>query len=428
MKTLKVLDIFSGIGGFSYALDKIEHNGQKVFETVAFCEIDTDCHRVLKKHWPEVPIFTDVSKVVGWKGGLFQDLTEMNEARGGKSLRINFDEIHVKQEIDVIVGGFPCTDISVAGKQKGLKDEELIEGLNLTGMCSEDAEKEGRTRSGLWTEYKRIIKEVQPRFVIIENVRNLLGNGFTTVLSDLNEIGYDAEWEVISARDVGQCHLRERLWIVAYPNRSTIRNRAERTEIRRHDLQSERETEFGNDGPPRTSSDSDNDRRLQGLPIQTENQRESLQPGRVSEDGSTSTSDSSSERRIQHEGFSEEIQSSGDERFQCEESKQPSLSEFIYGSDFNEYEISDSNNFRFWPSFASEEEKSEWWAEATFELRNWRAAQPELCGVYDGPTTGLHEKFRRARIRQLGNGIVSSIAQIHGQRIAYHEFNAEAAL
>jgi hypothetical protein len=86
------------------------------------------------------------------------------------------------------------------------------------------------------------------------------------------------------------------------------------------------------------------------------------------------------------------------------------------------------NHFRLRPTFTTEEEKSEWWAEATFKFRHWWATQSDLCGVYDGPTKGLHENFRRARIKQLGNGIVSPIVEIIGNRIIHHEFNAEAVL
>jgi DNA (cytosine-5)-methyltransferase 1 len=177
MKTIKVLDLFSGIGGFSHALDKLEYGGEKVFETVAFCEIDKDARRVLKKHWPEVPIFEDVSIL---------------SAEGLES--------HLECLPDMIVGGFPCTDISTAGLQKGLVDE-----------------KGERTRSGLWFEYKRLIREIHPKWVIIENVRNLVKNGLLQVLKDLDEVGYDCEWNIISARDAGACHLRERIWIVAWP-------------------------------------------------------------------------------------------------------------------------------------------------------------------------------------------------------------------
>ena len=94
----------------------------------------------------------------------------------------------------------PCQDISTAGLQKGLVDE-----------------KGNTTRSGLWFQYKRLIGELRPKWVIIENVRNLVNNGLMQVLKDLDEVGYDCEWQIISARDVGACHLRERIWIVAWP-------------------------------------------------------------------------------------------------------------------------------------------------------------------------------------------------------------------
>lgn len=157
--TYKVLDLFSGIGGFSLGLERAG------METIAFCEIDKKCHYVLKKHWHDVPIFDDVKKVSGVNA-------------------------------DVVCGGFPCQDISIAGKKKGI---------------------EKTTRSGLWFEFKRIINEVKPKYAIIENVERLRYNGLATVLSDLRSIGYDAEWHVIPACAVGAPHKRERMWIIAYP-------------------------------------------------------------------------------------------------------------------------------------------------------------------------------------------------------------------
>ena len=99
---------------------------------------------------------------------------------------------------DIISGGFPCQDVSVAGKQAGISDGH---------------------RSGLWKEYARIIREVGPRFVLVENVTGLLGwGGAGIVLGDLAELGYDAFWEVLSAGQIGAPHERERVWMVAYPN------------------------------------------------------------------------------------------------------------------------------------------------------------------------------------------------------------------
>ena len=159
---MKVLDIFSGVGGFSLGLERAG------METVAFCEFDKHAKEVLKKHWPDVPIHDDVRTL---------------------------DGIQYRGSIDVICGGFPCQDISVAGKQAGLDGE----------------------RSGLWSEYARIISEVKPAYAVIENVAALRSRGLEVVLNDLWKIGYDAEWHIIPASAVGLPHQRERLWIIAYP-------------------------------------------------------------------------------------------------------------------------------------------------------------------------------------------------------------------
>lgn len=168
----KVLDLFSGIGGFSLGLHRAG------FETIAFCEIDKHCQKVLQKNFPNIPIFSDIKELSGEQ---------------------------FKGNVDVVCGGFPCQDISVAGKKKGLIDEE--------GQT---------TRSGLWFEYKRLIQEIQPKLVIIENVANMRNIGLARVLKDLWTLGYDAEWHIISARSVGANHLRERIWIIAYPNNARL--------------------------------------------------------------------------------------------------------------------------------------------------------------------------------------------------------------
>jgi DNA (cytosine-5)-methyltransferase 1 len=158
---MNVLDLFSGIGGFSLGLERAGHR------TVAFCEIDPYCRAVLAKHWPGVPIFEDIHTLTA-------------------------DAI--TDRVDIICGGFPCQDISVAGKGAGIEGE----------------------RSGLWKEYARIIGEVRPRYVIVENVAALLGRGLDVVLGDLAALGYDAEWHCIPASAVGAPHRRDRLWIVAH--------------------------------------------------------------------------------------------------------------------------------------------------------------------------------------------------------------------
>jgi len=168
MSKLKVLDLFSGIGGFSLGLDRTGG-----FETAAFCEFDQKARLVLQKHWPDVPIFDDVRKLTKEK----------------------LDEQGIS--VDVICGGFPCQDISLAGKGAGLAGE----------------------RSGLWFEFHRLIKEIRPSWVIAENVSALRSRGLDQVLRSLAEIGYDAEWHCIPASAVGAPHQRDRIWIVAYSNR-----------------------------------------------------------------------------------------------------------------------------------------------------------------------------------------------------------------
>ena len=161
---LNVLDIFSGIGGFSIGLETAS------MQTVAFCEINPFCRTVLKRHWPSIPIFTDITTLYK-------------------------EDLKMLPRIDVIAGGFPCQDISVAGKQKGITAK----------------------RSGLWKEFVRLINEIRPKYGIIENVANLRSTGLIRVLQDLWEIGYNAEWHCIPASAFGAPHRRDRIWIIAHP-------------------------------------------------------------------------------------------------------------------------------------------------------------------------------------------------------------------
>lgn len=164
---LRVLSLFAGIGAFDLGL---EATGG--FRTVAFCEIDPFCRSVLRRHWSDVPQYRDVRNLTA------------------DCLRA--DGI----DIDVIAGGFPCQDISLAGSGAGLAGE----------------------RSGLWREFARLIGELRPRYAIVENTAALLARGLGDLLGDLATLGYDAEWDCIPASSVGAPHIRDRVWIVAYPD------------------------------------------------------------------------------------------------------------------------------------------------------------------------------------------------------------------
>ena len=160
---LRVLDLFSGIGGFSLGLERAG------FQTVAFCEVDPYCRAVLAKHWPLVPCFGDVRT-------------------------LDKRQLEGLLPIDVICGGFPCQDISISGEGAGLDGE----------------------RSGLWVEFARLIGELRPRYAIVENVAAITFRGLLDVLGDFAEMGFSAEWRAIPASAVGAPHQRERIWIVAY--------------------------------------------------------------------------------------------------------------------------------------------------------------------------------------------------------------------
>ena len=171
---LSHLDLFSGIGGFSLGLESAG-----VAKTVAFCDYEKFCQKVLKKHWPHVPIYGDV-----------KELTHE---------RLRPDGIDT---VVIITGGYPCQPFSVAGSQKGEQDPRHV-----------------------WPEMFRLIKELRPAFVIGENVSGHIKLGLDTVLKNLESEGYSARTFSISAASVGANHKRERVWTLAYSNDKGIRAR-----------------------------------------------------------------------------------------------------------------------------------------------------------------------------------------------------------
>lgn len=189
---MKIGSLFSGYGGLDLAVMKVTGA-----EVAWHCEWEDAPSAILDKHFPGVPNYRDVSKV---------DFTQV-------------------EPVDILTGGFPCQDLSLAGKRAGMKDG---------------------TRSGLWSEFARAIEEIKPRLVVIENVRGLLsatatnphlescawcmgesGDGepalraLGAVLGDLADIGYDAKWTGVRAADAGAPHNRFRVFIIAYPQDSS---------------------------------------------------------------------------------------------------------------------------------------------------------------------------------------------------------------
>ena len=157
---MRVVSLFSGIGGFDLALERLGHT------TIAYSEVDPWACSVMAVRFPEARPLGDITTI---------DWSQLERP-------------------DILCGGFPCQDLSVAGNRAGLDG----------------------ARSGLWGEYVRAIRDLRPRLVIVENVPGLLTLGMGRVLGDLAALGYDAEWQVLSAADVGAPHRRERVWIVAH--------------------------------------------------------------------------------------------------------------------------------------------------------------------------------------------------------------------
>ena len=166
---MRVLDLFSGIGGFAYAGHMLGG-----FTTTQFVENNAYCQQVLRKNFPLVPIHDDIN---------------------------TFDTSFKFGEFDLITAGFPCQDLSSAGKQAGLREG---------------------TRSSLFYRVIEIARRVRPKYILFENVANTIshGNGetFQQILYEIAKAGYNAEWSIVSAKDVGACHLRKRIWIIAYAN------------------------------------------------------------------------------------------------------------------------------------------------------------------------------------------------------------------
>lgn len=174
---LNGLDLFSGIGGITLALES-------VVKPIAYCESDRYAQSVLLSRMasgqlPKAPIWDDIRTL---------DM--------GKLGRVG--------DIDIIYGGFPCQDISVAGLNKGLAGE----------------------RSGLFSEIMRLAQEIKPKFIFLENVPAIRTRGLEHVVEWLAAAGYDCRWDIISAAEVGACHIRKRWFLLAYSNGLRLRKKS----------------------------------------------------------------------------------------------------------------------------------------------------------------------------------------------------------
>ena len=426
---LKVLDLFSGIGGFSLGLHSTE-----IFDTIKFVEFDEFCQKVLKKNYPNVPIEGDIKNV---KGKEF--------------------------EADIVVGGFPCQPFSVAGKQKGRDDNRY-----------------------LWPEMFRLIKEIKPEFIIGENVQGLvnLQNGMVLrqVQDDLEGEGFEVQCFLIPASGIGAWHQRFRVWIVGHSKHNGLlaaekRSRDEKINGRAQEgkdqtIQSERtsgsrndedvsntesigtrgcrnfDQEEGREGSISTQSDGthanvskhassgetssiqetiipnsdkfrlerDNEtkeassRRRTEATTQSNSSNVSYTIGQLSDGCSSTTRDSEAEliRLECNEGWHwnqvrSEVERCSEQDLQHRQESNTNT----HGSRLKERDI---------PNQSEGEVNSSGQHVKKRHTKTWWQIESDLCGVPNGISREL-DKDRASRIKSLGNAIVPQMARIFGLAI-----------
>jgi DNA (cytosine-5)-methyltransferase 1 len=408
---LKVLDLFSGIGGFSLGLHSTD-----IFDTVKFVEFDEFCQKILKKNFPNVPIEGDIKNVRG-----------------------------KEFEADIIVGGFPCQPFSVAGKQKGRDDNRY-----------------------LWPEMFRLVKEIKPEFVIGENVQGIvnLQNGMVLrqVQDDLEGEGFEVQCFLIPASGIGAWHQRFRVWIVAHSKHNGYlaeksrcnekKNRDEKengedintsrkfigtSANRETDKRYERSNGYGND------EDVSNTENRRGK--QTERQgRESIRRGsddRIWFEGerkniktNVSNTIGTGSRRKDSRNFNEQGRITTKTKRESIQSKDGKACSNDIESDssnvsntISELSVGCSSTTRdsekelirlecnegwHWNKVRSEVERCSEQSKST--NRTWWQIESDLCGVPNGISREL-DKDRANRIKSLGNAIVPQMARIFGLAI-----------
>jgi len=360
---LKVLDLFSGIGGFSLGLESTGH-----FETIAFCEKDQFCQKVLQKNFKNIPIEGDVRNVKG-----------------------------EKYKADVVTGGFPCQPFSVAGKRKGTDDDRY-----------------------LWDETIRVVRECKPKWFIGENVEGLIniqdGMVLRQVQDDLEKEGFEVQCLIIPASGIGAWHQRKRVWIIG----CNVSNSNTRFGIGKNEkVQTRWNTAT-------TSSENVSNSNSQRTQIQTQRKHSSIKMfgsnGKKGRSDDVSNTDSGMRRRR-----GTELKSGTNEiwRFYIKKEKQSEQNfrsktigcDDILGEEQNLQYTDNQRCKKF--NISTESKKSDFSNreyDSTTENKTWWQTQSELCGVPNGVSYEL-DKDRANRVKSLGNSIVPQIARELGKAI-----------
>jgi DNA (cytosine-5)-methyltransferase 1 len=381
MNKLKLLDLFSGIGGFSLGLESTGY-----FQTIAFVEKDKFCRKVLQKNFNNIPIEEDIRNVRG-----------SNYAA------------------DVITGGFPCQPFSVAGKRKGTADDRY-----------------------LWDETIRVVAECKPRWFIGENVEGLINinNGMVLrqVQTDLEEQGFQVQCIVIPASGIGAWHQRKRIWIVAYSyNNGSYRSQRNETEQscneQKNRLSFRNDKDVPNSSSKRSSSQSIGVNRE--LAEKSKGKKETRDQSTLRT--SSSCSDVPNSNTSLRGGRGAEFQSRDDGQwgFYSEKEKQTRddiRSKVIGCNDIPRKDVPNSNGerpqgYKLQHDLETGKQISEHDGKTSSERQQtWWQTQSEFCGVPNGISFEL-DKDRANRIKSLGNSIVPQIARQIGLSIMKAELN-----
>ena len=370
MKKLKLLDTFAGIGGFSYAAEKLVGG----FETVQFIEIDPYCQQVLNKNFPNIPIHDDIT-------------TYRAEPHSA----------------DIITGGFPCQSISQAGRREGITET---------------------SRSGLWFQLIRTIRMVRPKYFILENVSAILNNGLDIVLRDIYEAGYDAEWCCIPSSFVGACHQRDRWWLIGFSPDTYKRSCSSQEQCSTFNRQDKR-LRSNNENMRGTAesgnvTNSDSMQRFNVLRQQPEQRQETQQGTSNRNNRSGNVADTNNNGSFR----SEESQSIKETDGRSEKRKNILIESEGSGKSKNTRDIqfslanSDSNGLQ--REVGSRVYRPTWKTQNIRRINpNWRQyiSEPTIRRGDDGLSTKLDASRRIQRLKQLGNTIVPQVAAIPLQRV-----------
>jgi DNA (cytosine-5)-methyltransferase 1 len=376
-RKLKVLDLFSGIGGFALGLDSTG-----IFETVKFVEKDKYCQKVLQKNFPNIPIEEDIKNVEGKEG-----------------------------DADVVVGGFPCQPMSVAGKRKGTDDDRY-----------------------LWPEMFRLIKQIKPQFVIGENVQGIINiqNGMVLrqVQDDLESEGFEVQCFLIPASGIGAWHQRYRVWIVGHSEH----NGSLASKIERRNTETATGTQEGTNttGEPERTSGSRNNENVSNTEIigtgepRNINQEEGNQSSSSTQSNSSSEDVSNTDSGMRRRWRT--IGESGEDkvwRFYPEKEEQTRVDirsetigrDVVSGEETNALQSDDERREERDVSDQSEEQNIDSGRHDTNEQeQTWWQVESAVRGIPNGISYEL-DKDRANRIKTLGNAIVPQIARELGLAI-----------